>query len=165
MILTQATTWQQLPTDSERLLFLKFKEDQTGSLLSTGGQVIALDVAFDYDVRGDQLELRFRDSSWEYAEFRRTPENGTRIVRFELLEGAHTFYVPGQLADVTYQWRLRFDRSPLPVDAGRFHRSQYFRLNPINDPTSFTDFYGVPIRERSFSTGELTALFDKWDQK
>jgi hypothetical protein len=165
MILTEARTWQQLPTDSERLFFLRFNADHTGHLVSGGGQVISLDVEFDYQVRGDQLELRFRDSAWGYAEFRRTAENETRVVRFELIEGAHTFYVPDQLADVTYRWRLRFDRSPLPVDAAQYHRSNYFRQNPFVDPTLFTDFYGVPIHERRFSTAELTAVFDKWDRK
>ncbi len=164
-ILTEARTWQQLPTDSERLFFLKFKDDQTGHLLSSSGQVIALDVQFDYQVRGGELELRFRDSSLGHAGFRRTSENGTRVVRFELIEGAHTFYVPGQLADVTYRWKLHLDQSPLPIDAARYHRSAGFQLGPGGDPESFTDFYGVAIQERRFSTAELTALFDKWDRK
>src|SRR4051794_16086925 len=134
MILTEAASWEQLPTDTERFFFIQFKEDRTGHLVSSGGRQIALDVEFDYDLRGDELELRFRDSSWGYAAFRRTPENATRIVRFELTEGAYTFYVPGKLADMTYRWRLSLDKSPLPADADRYHRGDYFRQNPQVDP-------------------------------
>ena len=99
------------------------------------------------------------------AGFRRTAENATRVVRFELIDGgAYTFYVPAELADVTYRWQLRFDKSPLPSDAARYHRSEYFRDNPQADPTRFTEFYGQAVRQRRYSTAELNAVFDKWDE-
>jgi hypothetical protein len=165
MILVDAGTWQQLPADSERLFLVQFKADRTGRLVSSGGRVIALDVEFDYDVRGDELELRFRDSVRDPTGFRRTAENAIRVVRFELIEGAHTFHVPSELADVTYRWQLRFEKSPLPSDASRYHVSDYFRDNPQADPTRFTEFYGQPLHERRYSTAELNAVFDKWEEK
>lgn len=154
MILTDAATWEQLPADADRLLFLQFKPGGGGHLVSSSGPSIALDVEFDWEARDGELELRFRDSPYG---FRRTDENGVRVVRFELVEGAHTFYVPHLIADVTYRWKLRFDRSPLPSDAAKYHQGA--------DPTRFTEFFGVPVGERRYSTGELTAIFDKLDGK
>ena len=165
MILVDAGTWQQLPTDGERLFLIQFKADNTGRLVTSGARVIALDVEFDYEVLGDGLELRFRDSSRDSTGFRRTPENAVRAVRFELIEGAHTFHVPAELADMTFRWQLRFDRSPLPSDAARYHASDYFRDNPQADPTRSTEFYGQPLHERRYSTAELNAVFDKWEKK
>lgn len=139
--------WNASPEIDDFFQSIEFRDDGTGTLQSAGGHALclAVDYRWDLDQQG-RLAFRFQNTErTPWPTYTPAPGLSRHEVRCELEVGEFPLRVPAVVGTITYRRRLRFDESPLPKDAAKYHEGSLFFpvVNQI-DPRQFLVFYSRP---------------------
>lgn len=139
--------WNADPDIDDFFQSVEFREDGSGTVESAGGHALCLLADFRWDLEeGGRVALHFEKTErkpWPTY----SPSSGltSHQVRCELEAGEFPLRVPAVMGTITYRRRLRFDESPLPRDAARYHaQSLFFSVVNQVDPRQFLVFYARP---------------------
>jgi hypothetical protein len=136
--------WHASPEVDEFFQTVEFREDGTGMVQSAGGQALCLFANFGWALEeGARISLRFEETSLHpWAPYTPDDDARTLTVRCDLEVGEFALRVPAIRSTVTFRRRLRFDESPLPKDAAKYHaHSLFFSVVNQIDPRQFLVFY------------------------
>lgn len=139
--------WNASPEIDDFFQSVEFREDGTGTLQSAGGHALclAVDYQWDLDTEG-RLSFRFQSTErTPWPTYTPAPGLNRHEVRCELEVGEFRMRVRAVMGMITYRRRLRFDESPLPKDAAKYHEGSLF-FSVVNqiDPRQFLVFYSRP---------------------
>lgn len=136
--------WGASPEIDEFFQTVEFRDDGTGMVQSAGGQALCLYANFGWALEeGGLISLRFEDTNLHpWPPYTSEPDAQPLQVRCDLEVGEFALRVPAIRSTVTYRRRLRFQESPLPRDAAKYHaHSLFFSVVNHLDPRQFLVLY------------------------
>ncbi len=135
--------WNAGPEVDAFFQSVEFREDGTGTVQSAGGHALCLlaDFRWEFEERGAVAFSFEKTERKPWPPYNPASSASPHRIRCELEVGEFPLHVPAVMGPITYTRRLRFDESPLPHDAVKYHaQSHFFSVNQI-DPMQFTVFY------------------------